>query len=173
MRILLSAAVIAIFSVNTSFGITHTISGVMDVAQAGTNGGFGGGAGSGVGTISGDYDASTNTLNYTLTWENLTAPVSNMHFHLGAPGVSGGVELGVPGPWASPFIGSGVVDSETKEGNLLAGNWYLNVHTNDGNGGGFPAGEIRGQVAVTRIPEPTSLMMLVLGVLGLLFRRSR
>ena len=171
--VLFAALSIAALSVNTCFGITHTFTGMMDVLQAGTNGGFGGGTGNGTGTISGDYDANTNMINYTLTWMNLVAPVSNMHFHVGAPGVSGGVELGVPGPWASPQVGSGLVDNETKEANLLAGNWYLNVHTDDGSGGGFPGGEIRGQVIVSAIPEPSTAALLLCGLAGLCGRRRK
>jgi hypothetical protein len=170
MKTLLSAAVITALSVNTCFGITHTISGLMDVQQAGTNGGFGAGTGNGTGTILGDYDANTNTINYTLTWQDLVTSVTNMHFHVGAPGVSGGVELGVPGPWSSPYVGSGNVDIQAKEDNLLAGNWYLNIHT-DGSAGGFPGGEIRGQVIVAAIPEPASLLLLSVGFISLIVRR--
>jgi len=172
MKTLLAAVAVCAISVSNCSGITHTISGLMDVSQAGTNGGFGGGTGNGTGTISGDYNADTNVLNYTLTWENLLAPVTNMHFHIGAPGVSGGVELGVPGPWTSPYVGSGVVDTETKEANLLAGDWYLNIHT-DAAGGGFPGGEIRGQVDVSVIPEPATITILSIGALGLLVRRRK
>lgn len=123
------------------------LSGPMDALQAGTNGGFGtfdggvAGAGDGSGAISGLYDSRTNSLDYSLTWEGLTSAVTNMHFHVGAPGVSGGVDLAVPGPWASPQTATGVVIGDPAEANLLAGNWYLNVHTAN-----FGGGEIRGQV---------------------------
>ena len=169
---LFSAFAIAALGVNTCFGITHTISGVMDVLQAGTNGDFGTGTGNGAGTIEGNYDANTNTLNYTLTWENLIAPITIAHFHLGAPGVSGGVELGIPGPWSSPYNNTGIVDTQEKEDNLLNGLWYVNIHTDD-NAGGFGGGEIRGQVLVSVVPEPATAGLLLCGLLGLCGRRRR
>ena len=152
---------------NTCLALTHTLSGPMDVFQATTNPAN---VGNGTGTISGDYDETTNTLNYTLTWQDLTSTVTNMHFHLGAPGVPGGVELGIPGPWSSPQVGSGIILDATQETNLLAGNWYVNVHTSN-----FGGGEIRGQVNVTLIPEPTTLGLASLAFCGLAscYRRRR
>ena len=123
------------------------LSGPIDPFQAGSNGGFGAfdggvaGAGDGSGTISGTFDRRTNELDYSLTWSNLTSDVTNMHFHLGAPGVSGGVQLGVPDPWTSPLTETGVVIGDPEEANLLAGDWYINIHTIN-----FGGGEIRGQV---------------------------
>jgi len=53
----------------------------------------------------------------------------------------------------------------TQASNLLAGLWYINVHTSVFNGG-----EIRGQV----VPEPASLVMLVIGTAALVgFTRRR
>ena len=165
---LLAAVVVSCFLANSCFAITHTLSGLMDPLQAESNGGFGAGTGNGSGTIEGTYDANTNTVNYTLTWMDLTSDVINMHFHKGAVGVSGGVDLGVPSPWSSPQVGSGVID-DVMEGNLLSGNWYLNIHT-----GQFGGGEIRGQVIVTPIPEPTSMGLTAVALLSAVtFNRRR
>jgi hypothetical protein len=139
---------------------THTLSGAIDPLQATTNPGN---VGSGLGTISGDYDEMTNLLNYSLEWTGLATSVTNIHFHLGAPGVAGGVELGVPGPWASPQIGTSIALDATQEMNLLDGNWYLNIHTGD-----FVGGEIRGQVMVTPVPEPGTASLFAGGFLALL-----
>ena len=143
-----------------SQALVYTLSGDMDVFQATTNPSN---VGSGTGTISGSYDDVSNLLDYTITWADLTSAVTNMHFHLGAPGVPGGVELGIAGPWTSPEVGTGIGLSATQETNLLAGNWYVNVHTSD-----FPGGEIRGQVLVTPIPVPAAIWLFVssLGLLG-------
>lgn len=133
----------------------YHLAGPMDALQAGTNGGFGAfdegvaGAGDGSGLIRGSYDRRSNSLDYQISWANLTSSVNNMHFHVGAPGVSGGVDLAVPGPWVSPQTATGVTIGEAAEANLIAGDWYLNIHT-----GNFSGGEIRGQVlAATSNPS--------------------
>ncbi|NNC89861.1 MAG: CHRD domain-containing protein [Akkermansiaceae bacterium] len=146
----------------------YTLSGTMDPQQAGTNGGFGGGTGLGTGTINGSYDDVTNLLDYTITYTSLTAPVTIAHFHRGAPGVSGGVDLGIPGPYdAGVSSATGVPVSAAAETNLLAGNWYVNIHTSS-----FTSGEIRGQVIVALVPEPGT-SALALAAAGLLFLRRK
>ena len=70
------------------------------------------------------------------------------------------VSTGVAGP---PVIGNAVL-SASQEADLLAGLWYLNLHTTFANGG-----EIRGQV----IPEPSTALLLGAGLAGLAARRRR
>lgn len=168
MKIVLALSVITLLGFTGAQAAVYTLSGTMDVSQAGTNGGFGGGTGNGSGTIAGLYDDVSNQLDYTITFSNLQGTVTNMHFHLGAPGVSGGVELGIPGPWSSPQVATGVSISEASETNLLAGNWYVNVHTSS-----FGGGEIRGQVEVSPIPEPTAPLMLLGAMAGFGLLRKR
>ena len=157
----------SLLTVSTSQAVTYSLNGSLDVSQAGTNGGFGGGTGIGSGSIIGSYDDVTNLMDYTITFADLTSPVTIMHFHLGAPGVSGGVAQGIPGPWASPHIGSATL-SAPNETDLLAGTWYVNVHTST-----FGGGEIRGQVAATPVPEPTAPLLLLGGLGALALRRRR
>ena len=140
------------------------LSGDIDTAQATTNPDD---TGNGFGEIFGTYDDVTNQLDYTITWQDLTSDVNNMHFHVGAVGVAGGVELGIAGPWSSPQTGSATL-SEARETNLLAGNWYLNIHTEN-----FGGGEIRGQVVTTAVPEPSSASILILASVGFCLRRRR
>ncbi len=64
----------------------------------------------------------------------------------------------------SPSIGSAVITA-SQVTDLLAGLWYINVHT----GLNLP-GEIRGQVSVS---EPGSFALLGLGLFGLAFFRRR
>jgi len=166
MNILRAGTLLCAFSVlsvsaNAAF---YQLSGGMDVFQALTNPDN---IGSGTGSISGDYDAATNILNYTLEWSGLTSDVNNIHFHLGAPGVSGGVQLGVPSPWSSPQTGSGIALSDAQEANLLAGNWYVNVHTDD-----FGGGEIRGQVNVSAVPLPAAFWLFGSAVAGVMVFRG-
>lgn len=165
MRIVAFAILVLI---GTSQAATYMLSGTMDPLQAGTNGSFGTGTGSGSGSISGDYDDVSNTLNYTLTWQDLGAAITNMHFHNAPAGTSGGVDLGIPGPWSSPQVATGILLDAGQETNLLAGDWYVNIHTAD-----FGGGEIRGQVSPTLIPEASTGLLGLLGLAGLCLRRRR
>jgi hypothetical protein len=142
------------------------LSGNIDVFQATTNPSD---VGSGAGTISGDYNDTTNSLNYSIEWNDLTSAVTNMHFHVGAVGVPGGIDLSIPGPWSSPQLGSGIALDVSQETNLLAGLWYVNVHTDD-----FLGGEIRGQVNVAVIPVPPAVWLFgsALGLLGWIRRKK-
>ena len=148
-----------IFLAGQANATVYVLSGDMDVFQALTNP-FD--VGNGTGTIAGDYDDVTNSLNYTISWMDLTSAVTNMHFHAAPVGVSGGVDLGIPGPWSSPQVGFAILDA-SQETNLLSGNWYVNVHTSD-----FPGGEIRGQVIVNPVPIPAAAWLFGSGLIGLI-----
>jgi hypothetical protein len=147
---------------SSAHGVTYLLSGDLDVTQATTNPSN---VGNGSGSITGTYDSDSNTIDYTITFADLQAPVTVMHFHTAPVGSTGGVALGIADT-SSPSVGTGVL-TEGDESDLLGGLWYVNVHTSD-----FPGGEIRGQVTATVIPEPTSMVFL-LGAMGLLGRRRR
>ena len=55
---------------------------------------------------------------------------------------------------------------------LQSGNAFVLVHTDNPAINGFPFGEIRGNLAVA-VPEPSSMALIGLGSLGLLFRRNK
>ena len=101
------------------------------------------------GTLTGTYNKDNNTLNYTINWTGLTGgnPTA-MHFHGAAgPGVPAGVQVGITG---FPATASGTVSgtatlTDEQENDLLNGKWYYNIHDAT-----YPAGEIRGQVALTQ-----------------------
>lgn len=93
---------------------------------------------SATGSFAGKYDKNSNTLSYTITYAGLTP--SGMHFHKGAVGVAGGVEMEVKGPYSSGMTGS-VKLTDIQEQDLLKGLWYLNIHS-----AAVAAGEIRGQI---------------------------
>ncbi len=165
---LFTILILCVFATSANADL-YLLSGTMDPQQAGTNGGFGGGTGNGDGKIFGLYDDSTNLLDYTVTYNNLTSTVTNAHFHRGAPGQSGGVELGIPGPYTSGVsTATGVSLTAANETNLLAGNWYANIHT-----AAFPGGEIRGQVFVMSVPEPATATLGLFAMVGLVLRRRR
>lgn len=107
-------------------------------------------ASTGTGTTSGTYNATTNTLNYTITWSGLTGQATVGHFH--GPAVAGAnaspiihfnLLHGTPNTGGSA---NGTVQlTDAQETDLLAGKWYTNIHTATNSGG-----EIRGQVAATK-----------------------
>ncbi len=123
----------------------------LDVAQATTAGPGASGGGSGTATL----DTDINLFSWNFSYSGLTGTEVLAHFHLGAPGVPGGIELGLPG--GSPKIGSAPV-SELQEADILANLWYANIHT-DHSGGG----EIRGQVV-----QAAGVPLLPLSALALL-----
>lgn len=111
----------------------------MDGPQSGT-------ASPGVGTLTGTFDDVTKELSWSITWSGLLGAPSAMHFHGPAvPGVGAGVQVGagIAGP---PVIGAATL-TVGQEADILAGLWYLNLHTS-----AFGGGEIRGQVSVASPP---------------------
>lgn len=100
----------------------------------------------------------TDTLSYRVFVADIDK-VTAAHIHEGAPGTNG--------PVIAPlFGGSGVFDSAnpisgtltltpTQVAKLLAGDYYINVHTTD-----FPGGELRGQVR-TYAPPPNHNALLL------------
>ncbi len=121
----------------------------------------GGSGGVGGGGIS--YDTDTNMLSLDLDWgsgngfTDLTGPVTGAHIHDStgpAPSgftLNGGVKYDLSGflnaSASAGGISGNVAINQVDESDLLAGHFYVNVHTAT-NG----AGEIRGQLTV--VPEP-------------------
>lgn len=96
----------------------------------------------GHGMLNATFDTSTKALNWTITYEGLTTPVTAAHFHGPAPvGQNAGVQVPIPkGELASPIKGSATLNDKQVT-DLMAGQWYFNVHTQQN-----PSGEIRGEV---------------------------
>ena len=94
---------------------------------------------SGTGTLTATYDTASKKLSWKGSYSGLTGPATAAHFHTGEPGKNGGVALAIT-PNASPFEGSATL-TDAQAADLLAGKWYVNVHTEANKGG-----EIRGQV---------------------------
>ena len=98
-------------------------------------------ASAGTGTADIDYDAATKKLTWKLTYSGLSGPASAAHFHGPAePGKNAGVAVAIPNAGTSPAEGSATL-TDAQAADLLAGKYYVNVHTKDN-----PGGEIRGQV---------------------------
>jgi|ERR1700722_4167187 hypothetical protein len=93
------------------------------------------------GTADIDYDAASKKLTWKLTYSGLTGPATAAHFHGPAePGKNAGVAVAIPNATTSPNEGSATL-TDAQAADLLAGKYYVNVHT-----AANPGGEIRGQV---------------------------
>jgi hypothetical protein len=95
----------------------------------------------GKGTADIDYDAASKKLTWKLTYSGLSGPATAAHFHGPAePGKNAGVAVAIPNATSSPAEGSATL-TDAQAADLLAGKYYVNVHT-----AANPGGEIRGQV---------------------------
>ena len=86
----------------------------------------------------GRFNAGAAQLSLVCTHDVPDATV--MHIHRGAPGVNGEIVFDMGSP-ISPVIATWSGMTPTNVADLLAGNYYVNIHTP-----GRPSGEIRGQL---------------------------
>jgi hypothetical protein len=90
------------------------------------------------------YNRDTGVLSWRVTYSGLTGPLTGAHFH-GPAGPTANAGVVVPiASTASPITGEARI-TPTQAGDLMAGLWYLNLHT-----AANPGGEIRGQVMLRR-----------------------
>ena len=95
----------------------------------------------GKGTASLTFDTETKKLEWTIEYSGLSSPPAAGHFHGPADkGANAGVAIPFTGDLASPIKGETTLTDEQAE-TLLAGKYYINLHTPAHKGG-----EIRGQV---------------------------
>ena len=101
------------------------------------------GTGSGAATLNTD----TNAFAWNISFSDLEGNQTAAHFHGAAPicEVAGPLITLPPG---SPIVGQATLTAQ-QAADLLAGLWYVNVHTNL-----HPGGEIRGQVAPVPLDDP-------------------
>ena len=88
-------------------------------------------------------DTATRELAWRISFSNLTAPLSAMHFHGPAtPTANAGIVVPITAAPAQATVVSGQATvTEQQMNDILAGRYYINVHTPNN-----PGGEIRGQV---------------------------
>jgi hypothetical protein len=128
------AAVLAVSSMASAETITFNaaLSGANEVPPVET-----GGQGKAVVT----YDTATKQLTWTINFTGLTGDATVAHFHGPAgPKENAKVAVMIGKAPKSPATGSATLTDE-QAADLLAGRWYINIHTDKNR-----PGEIRGQV---------------------------
>ena len=134
--LLVCLSLTALFASSLSFAqvlnLGATLSGAAEVPPN---------ASAGMGQLQAEFDKASRTLRYTLRYSGLSGPVKAGHFHGPAEaGKNAGVALGINNAGDSPVQGSAVLTPE-QAADLLAGKWYINLHT-----AANPGGELRGQL---------------------------
>ena len=95
----------------------------------------------GAGTAEVTLNKETNLLTWKVSYSGLSGPARAAHFHGPATTAqSVGVILGFTGSVESPIQGQATVTA-AQAADILAGKWYVNVHTAKN-----PGGEIRAQI---------------------------
>jgi len=138
----------AVVSVLTLFGLppdeSHaatlgsTLSGTAEVPPVTTMG---------TGTVTVDFDPDTKVMRWKVSYSGLSGPVTAAHIHGPAlPGQNASVLMRFKDPFDSPIEGQTTL-TDAQVSDLLAGKWYVNLHT-----AANPNGEIRGQLTLTKNP---------------------
>lgn len=164
----------AVLALAPGAALAQTFSTLMNVEQA-TTCGASDAQGSGVFT----YDDATSAFTWNITFgrnapdynDGLLAQGSETvsHIHVGAPGQTGGTTIDLA--LGNPKVGNATLSAQ-QETELLAGLWYVNIHSTNCGGG-----EIRGQIvpAAPGLPGPFLALaaLTMLGALALLSARLR
>jgi hypothetical protein len=93
------------------------------------------------GTATLSYNKTSKILTLNVTYSGITP--NDGHIHVGAVGVDGPVVFHLPS-LTSPISFTSTALTTAQEADLLANNYYVNLHTE-----AFPGGEIRGQLITT------------------------
>lgn len=97
----------------------------------------------GVGHAAVTFDAAMTTARLQCTVTGLTSAVTGAHIHTGKAGVNGGVLFNFTSNLVNGKIDATFAVTKENVRALLAGDYYLNIHTSMNTGG-----EVRGQLAL-------------------------
>lgn len=100
------------------------------------------------GNLQATLDKNSRALTWTLQVSGLSGPPTAAHFHGPAPaGENAGVAAPIP-ITGQPTDNGVITLTAAQMDDLLAGRWYINVHT-----AANPNGEIRGQMMIGPTPQ--------------------
>ncbi|GAC15265.1 CHRD family protein [Aliiglaciecola lipolytica E3] len=164
------------FLANAGFMFSTTLSGDQEVPPVATAA-----SGMAMGELTGM--SGSYVFTYQIDYMDLSSPIIDIagggHFHNAPMGSNGGVVhlfdtdvfafLGttsgsIMGDWRFDDATNPLTDALAEQ--LIAGNIYINLHTQN-----FTGGELRGQLAV--VPEPASWFLFAAGIMTLIARRFR
>lgn len=95
----------------------------------------------GTGLVEAGFDTETRILSWSVTYEGLSGPLIAAHIHGPAKARSNaGIVIGLDPVSLSPLVGSATL-SAAQADELLAGLYYVNLHTEL-----HPGGELRAQL---------------------------
>ena len=122
-------------------------------------------------------DTLTLEFGWVISFDSLTGAATAAHFHAAPAGLNGAAVLNLDddpgvvfsgiGASTGTFIGGKVLGAD-EVNNILAGLWYINIHTAT-----HPGGELRGQVLAgefvpTVVPLPPAVWLFGCGLIGLI-----
>lgn len=129
-----------------------------------------------------DGEPDSWTFNYDVSFSDLSGPQALAHIHFAPAGQAGPVVHNLDGPplgntsgqivgdWTAAEVIDLGLDPSTVFNQLLAGQYYFNVHSDTPGTNFLAAGEIRGQIqdpVAASVPEPSAVLgLLALGVMG-------
>jgi len=149
----LLAGLLVFFFVQPAPAALIHLAGTLDGAQA--NAGAGTGS-AGIGSVELTLDDQTHRVVWNGSFSGLGGVYTVAHFHGPGGGLFGTPFTVDPGGHSGTGFGSLTISSE-QAADLVAGLWFLNVHSTT-----WPTGEIRADLFV--VPEPATGLLLGLGL---------
>ena len=117
---------------NPEMTVSTTLSGANEVPAVTTTA---------MGAVTGTFNTTTKILALNVTYMGIT-PVA-WHIHKGASGANGGVIFDMGTTFSTPFMFKTMALTAAQEADLMAGSYYVNLHS-----ARAPGGEIRGNLMV-------------------------
>lgn len=116
--------------VSPELAVTATLSGANEVPAV---------TSTATGGVTGTFNKTTKILSLTVTYAGITPTL--WHIHKGVAGVKGDVVLDMGKDFKTPFTFTTTALTAAQEADLLAGAYYVNIHSAKS-----PSGEIRGNL---------------------------